>query len=382
MYKKVDELKPHPLNKKIYGTEEISETFLASVRQKGILVPLAVKADGTIISGHRRWQAAKAVDLKTVPVEVVSYDNELDEREAIIEFNRQREKTFSQKMAEAEELEAIERERASRRIVEGAKVGAAVTNKGKRPVETFPQGEKGKTRDKVAEAIGIGSGRTYDKAVKVWEAAKQGNELAQDLVQKLDRGTISIHKAYQDIRRKELRKEKEAKLTERELPKGLYDVILADPPWRYQFSETQSREIENHYPTMELEDIKALKVPSADDSVLFLWATAPKLEEALEVLNAWGFTYKTCAVWDKEIIGMGYWFRGQHELLLLGTKGNMPAPEPSARFASVIRERRGGHSSKPTVVYEIIEKMFPGRRYLELFCRSPRKGWEAWGNEI
>ena len=242
--------------------------------------------------------------------------------------------------------------------------------------------EKGKTRDKVAKAIGMGSGKTYDRAAKVWEAAKEGNEVALELVEKLDKGEVSIHKAYKDIRRQELRKEKQEELQTRELPTGAFEVILADPPWRYQFSETQSREIENHYPTMDLDDIKNLNVPSADDSVLFLWATAPKLEEALEVLNSWGFTYKTCAVWDKEKIGMGYWFRGQHELLLVGTKGSFPTPEPSARFSSIIKEPRSTHSTKPKVIYEMLEAMFPGRTYLELFCRTPRDGWEVWGNEV
>ena len=97
-----------------------------------------------------------------------------------------------------------------------------------------------KTRDKVAEAIGIGKGRTYNKATKVWEAAKEGNEVALELVEKLDKGEVSIHKAYKDIRRQEVRKEKQEELQTRELPTGVFEVILADPPWRYQFSETQS----------------------------------------------------------------------------------------------------------------------------------------------
>ena len=95
---------------------------------------------------------------------------------------------------------------------------------------------------------------------------------------------------------------------------GKYDVLLADPPWRYKFTKTKSRAIENQYHTMALENIKRLQVPSEDNAVLFLWATAPKLLEALDVMSAWGFEYKTCAVWDKAQIGMGFWFRGQHEL--------------------------------------------------------------------
>jgi N6-adenosine-specific RNA methylase IME4/ParB-like chromosome segregation protein Spo0J len=372
-------LKPHPVNQKLYGAETIPQDFIDSIKENGILEPLVIKRDGTIISGHRRWLTAKALNMESVPVRVLEFENELDEREAIITFNKQREKTFSQKMAEAEELEAIERERARERQREAGVANLPTVSSGN---VSLTHEDKGQTRDKVAEAVGLGSGRTYDKAAKVWEAAKEGNEVALELVEKLDKGEVSIHKAYKDIRRQELRKEKQEELQTRELPTGVFEVILADPPWRYQFSETQSREIENHYPTMDLDDIKNLNVPSADDSVLFLWATAPKLEEALEVLNSWGFTYKTCAVWDKEKIGMGYWFRGQHELLLVGTKGSFPTPEPSARFSSIIKEPRSTHSTKPKVIYEMLEAMFPGRTYLELFCRTPRDGWEVWGNEV
>jgi N6-adenosine-specific RNA methylase IME4 len=172
-------------------------------------------------------------------------------------------------------------------------------------------------------------------------------------------------------------------VTPRQIPAGTFEVIYADPPWRYRFSETKSREIENQYPTMSLDDIKALDIPSADDCVLLMWATAPKLAEAIEVIAAWGFDYRTCAVWDKEKIGMGYWFRGQHELLLVGVKGEYPAPLPENRFSSVYREARGEHSAKPERYYEMIEAMFPGRTYLELFARSRHgEGWEVWGNQL
>ena len=163
---------------------------------------------------------------------------------------------------------------------------------------------------------------------------------------------------------------------------GLFDVILCDPPWRYDFAETKNREIENQYPTMDLEDIKALSLPAADDCILFMWATAPKLEQAFEVLKAWGFTYKTCAVWDKELIGMGYWFRGQHELLLVGTRGKPCVPEAQNRVSSVIKSRREGHSKKPDCVYDIIEKMCPGGRNLEMFARNAHPGWVVWGNQV
>ncbi len=119
----------------------------------------------------------------------------------------------------------------------------------------------------------------------------------------------------------------------------------------------------------------------ADDCVLLLWATMPKLKEALQVLEAWGFEYKTGFVWDKETMGMGYWARGQHELLLVGVRGDFKPPEPANRVSSVFREKRGEHSEKPVCVYEAIEAMFPGAARGELYQRKPREGWLGVGNE-
>lgn len=164
----------------------------------------------------------------------------------------------------------------------------------------------------------------------------------------------------------------------------LFTVIYADPPWRYNFSKSSSRRIENHYPTMDLVDIcnlpiKAITTPNA---VLYLWATAPKLLQAIEVLHTWGFTYKTQAVWDKQKIGMGYWFRGQHELLLVGTKGKVSPPNPSERIGSVIGQPRCKHSEKPDCIRDAISAAFPNVNKLELFARVNSSGWFAWGNEV
>jgi N6-adenosine-specific RNA methylase IME4 len=132
---------------------------------------------------------------------------------------------------------------------------------------------------------------------------------------------------------------------------------------------------------MALEDICALEVPAADDAVLFLWATAPKLMEAGSVMTAWGFDYRTCMTWVKDRIGMGYWARGRHELLMIGRRGDFPHRPPKARPDSVIEAPRAAHSRKPEVVYDLIERMFPDLPRVELFARSRREGWDAWGNE-
>jgi N6-adenosine-specific RNA methylase IME4 len=163
--------------------------------------------------------------------------------------------------------------------------------------------------------------------------------------------------------------------------KKTYEVLLVDPPWSYTNKATRAK-AENHYPTMNLQDIKDLVIPAADNSILFLWSTATLLPEAIDVMKGWGFKYKTCACWDKEIIGLGNYFRIQHELLLIGVKGKVQCPAPGDRFSSVIRERRTKHSKKPVRAYEVIERMYSDKTKIELFARNLRPGWMSWGNEI
>jgi N6-adenosine-specific RNA methylase IME4 len=105
------------------------------------------------------------------------------------------------------------------------------------------------------------------------------------------------------------------------------------------------------------------------------------LPEALSVMAAWGFTYRSHCVWVKEHVGIGYWLRNRHELLLVGTRGSVPAPAPGTQYRSVIEARVGEHSAKPAAFAEMIEELFPNVPRVELFARAPRFGWDVWGNE-
>jgi N6-adenosine-specific RNA methylase IME4 len=164
---------------------------------------------------------------------------------------------------------------------------------------------------------------------------------------------------------------------------ALYPVIYADPPWEYEHVKTANRGIDNHYPTMSLDAICALPVAESctPDAILFLWATSPKLEEAFSVVRAWDFTYRTNMVWVKDKIGMGYYARQKHELLLICARGNPPTPIETARPPSVIEAPRGKHSQKPARFHELIEAMYPEFPKLELFARAPRAGWQSFGNQ-
>ena len=169
------------------------------------------------------------------------------------------------------------------------------------------------------------------------------------------------------------------------LPPGLFDVILADPPWAYDNQIESWGPTSLHYPPMPLADICRLPVPAAGNAVLFLWVTNPFLRDAFGVVDAWGFEYKTNIVWVKRNLarpGSGFYVRGRHELLFVCTRGRM-VPDQAGRspVGSVLEADAGEHSAKPDEVYALIESIYPGRACLELFARRNRPGWTAWGND-
>jgi len=196
--------------------------------------------------------------------------------------------------------------------------------------------------------------------------------------------------------KKEARQEREAELGAKQtaLPDKKYGVIVADPEWRFEPYSRETgmdRAADNHYPTSPTDEIAARGTVglginamsiAADDCVLFLWATAPMVEAALEVMDAWGFEYKSQFVWVKDRIGTGYWNRNKHEILLVGARGNVPAPAMGTQWPSAIEAPVGKHSEKPTKFLEMIEAYFPTLPKIELNRRgAPRNGWDAWGNE-
>lgn len=175
---------------------------------------------------------------------------------------------------------------------------------------------------------------------------------------------------------------------------GRYGTILADPPWHFAvWGEGSKRNVTSKYSTMTLEEMTKLPVAdwAADDCALFMWVVWPRLFEALPLIDAWGFTYKTCALcWVKgeglplfpedikTQVGMGYWTRANTEVCLLATRGRPKRLNADVR--QVIIDRRREHSRKPDEVYERIERLVDGP-YLEMFARQPWPGWTAWGNE-
>jgi len=167
-----------------------------------------------------------------------------------------------------------------------------------------------------------------------------------------------------------------------DMPTGEFGVVYADPPWAYDNGGVPNGGVDHQYETMGIDEIKALDVPSADDAVLYLWTTVTHAQEAFELMEAWGFEYKTQAVWDKRNLGVGYWFRGGHELLYVGVKGDVSPPNADQRRSSIFREASTEHSSKPKKVRSHIEQAHPDADKLELFSRNSRVGWEVFGDEV
>ena len=189
------------------------------------------------------------------------------------------------------------------------------------------------------------------------------------------------------------------------LPRNTFGTILADPPWRFKTWNNQTaikrRSGTNvcaatHYETMTLEDILALPVAdlAVPDCVLLLWCSWPMLPEALQVIAAWGFEYKTCGFdWMKAhaaqiemfrddadaLMGMGYWTRANTEPCLLATRGKPKRLHADVRMGII--EPRREHSRKPDCVHGRIERLVAGP-YVELFARERRPGWSAFGNQL
>ena len=173
-----------------------------------------------------------------------------------------------------------------------------------------------------------------------------------------------------------------------------YSIIYADPPWQYKVwsKKGNGRSAESHYKTLGIKDIVNMKDfvkdISADDCVLFIWITYPCLKEAIQVIEEWGFTYKTCGfAWVKRnkkanswFWGMGYWTRANSELCLIATKGKIK--RISRKVHQIIDTPIEEHSKKPAIVRDRIVELMGDLPKIELFAREKADGWDVWGNEV
>lgn len=332
----------------------------ADIELRGLLTPLEVTEENVVLDGHARLRAATDLGLPTVSVRLVSTDDEL--AYMLLSALRRRQLDPGQRAALALELDLVRAEKAK-----AAKRKAANGN-GSIEVANLPLREA-KTRDLAARIAGV-SPRTVQEVSLVQKESPA-------LYEEVKAGKTTAHRAAQQVLRE--RRRREAR-DAGPMPEAPFGLILADPPWSSKGLGLDWAP-EQHYPTMELEGIKSLRIPAGEDAVCFLCAVSALLPEALEVLEAWGFTYCASLVWVKDRIGPGRWVRYRHELLLVGRRGKVPAPDECPD--SVIEAPRRRHSQKPVCVYELLERAYPELSKLELFARGKaRPGWAVWGNEV
>jgi N6-adenosine-specific RNA methylase IME4 len=252
------------------------------------------------------------------------------------------------------------------------------------------KGARGNPGGRGAKIVPCPEGRAQSDAPTLeslgvsWKESSRAKRLAQapsavqtDYVE----SKIQVAKALSFVRKAQ----RKQTLKEAVWPTGKFRVIYADPAWTYSDKRgpgSESGGASEHYETETTDGISArpVKAMATKDSVLFLWATVPLLPDALRVMDAWGFTYKTHFVWDKQVGFNGHYSDVRHELLLLGVRGSC-TPEIDTLFPSVIAERKGKHSAKPETFRKMIDSMYPTGPRIELYARQEAKGWQSWGNE-
>jgi len=272
-------------------------------------------------------------------------------------------------------------------------------------------GHSAKTAEAMAKEYNVGENTIKRDADFATGLEHVTPELEQDILQgnvKVNKGDVqelakaepffvATTEAELKEKAKELKKAKEEKRKEKraivqnelqkmELQTGdkKYRIIYADPPWKYGNAMPEYvTEPQDYYLLMSTADICNMPVKDIcqKDAVLFLWSTSPHLPEALEVVKAWGFEYKTSFVWDKIKHNMGHYNSVRHEFLLVCTRGSC-TPDNRVLFDSVVSIERGEHSVKPDYFREIIEKLYIYGNKIELFAREAAAGWDVFGNQI
>lgn len=368
---------------------EAFDALVADIEENGLQDPVVLHEDGSILDGRNRYRACQAagVDARMEmfhgpdPLAFVISKNlkrrHLNESQramvaARLANMRQGERTDlepSAKSRKVDQASAATRLNVSPRLVQSAKA----------------------VQEKATPEIKDAVDRGHLAVSAAAKAAALAPEVQQKIAAEAATGRANVVRTVIKRETRTLR-ERELGAKQTALPDKRYGVILADPEWKWQpwGAETgQDRAAENHYPTRSTDEIAARNAGAiaADDCVLFLWATASMLKDALAVMAAWGFDYKTHLVWGKERTGnargTGYWLSDEHELLLIGTRGHVPAPTGDVQARSLQCAPVGRHSAKPELFHEIIERYFPSLPKIELNRRGPaRPGWDAWGNEV
>jgi N6-adenosine-specific RNA methylase IME4 len=336
-----------------------------SISRLGLLHPIVINKDGTLIAGERRLAAVRKLGWPDVRVTVVDIDD--------LVFGEQAE-NIDRKDFTVEERVAIAR---SIEIRLGERRGRPSKEK----VENFPQLTEGKTPDFVAQKAGFKNSKTYEQAKAVVAAAEAEPEKFSKAKDDMNR-TGRVNGPYKRVKvaRQAVAIRAEAPL----LPgRGPYRVIVADPPWPYEVrKEDPSHRATHPYPQMSIAEICEFNAASIahDDCILWLWTTNHHLRESYDVLDAWGFQSKTILTWAKDRMGTGDWLRGQTEHCHLAVRG-----KPTIVLTNQTTLLHGplrANSQKPVEFYDFVESLCPASRYAYLFSRYRHNDkWDAHGDE-
>lgn len=338
-----------------------------SIKRLGLLQPVVITPEGELIAGERRLRAVKLLGWASVPVRVVDLAG-LVRGEMAENFTR---KSFtpSEAVAVAEAAAKAEEDLAKDRRINGA-----------HGYRDGPE-EKVKTAEIVAAAAGMKKS-TLAKARAVVLAAEESPEVFGKLREDMDR-TGRVDGPFKRLQ--VIRKAVAIRAETPPLPGlGPYRVIVADPPWPYEFRQDDpSHRAAFPYPTMSIEQIFDLDVPSiaADDAILWLWTTNYHMPFAYQAAERWGFRVATILTWAKNKFGYGDWLRGQTEHCLMCIKGS-PTVEVGNCSTLLVADVPARHSQKPDAFYDLVERLCPAPRYAELFARRGREKWDGHGDEV
>ena len=349
-------------------------SLAASISELGLLHPVVVTPDRTLIAGQRRLEAYRV--LGRTEIEVTVLDLERVVRGEYAE-NMLRKAFAPSEIADiADALEPIEREAAKARQQEHGHTAPGHKHSGEIPHSVR------RALDRVAKVVGKDR-KTLTKIRAVRDAAKENPERFGKLAADMDR-TGRVDGPY-----RRLQVARQAEVLRGEPPpypsNGPYRVIVADPPWPYEVDKFDPADRATHpYPQMSLVAIcdEASKVNAIahPDCILWLWTTNHHLRKAYDVLDAWGFTGRNILTWVKDRFGQGHWLRSQTEHCLMAVRGE-PVVELTNQ-STVLLAPVAKHSAKPDEFYTLVESLCPAPRYAELFQRKARERWDGHGDEM
>lgn len=238
-----------------------------------------------------------------------------------------------------------------------------------------------KTKEEAYKELGLNQTQVtrFEQMAKHPEIVEQAKVEARENDDIVSRSFV-LEKIKQAERKADIQKQIEKIEQGIETPDGEFEVIVIDPPWNYgtQFNSS-GRRVANPYPEMTQDELKALEIPATENSVMFLWTTHRFIWDAKELLDTWGFEYRSMLVWNKQKIGMGDLFRMQCEFCLVGIKGK-PIFQDNRSIRDIIEEPRREHSRKPDAFYDLVDALCVGRK-LDYFSREQRAGWWSYGND-